>query len=88
MHNIINIKRRNERIFKLSCNLSNTEVIFATQGSEKVHIINALVYVNIQGEFFTSIMKANSVPKSATFVDLQIELNNYLILHNEISNQN
>lgn len=88
MHNIINIKRRNERIFKLSCNLSNTEVIFATQGSEKVHIINALVYVNIQGEFFTSIMKANSVPKSVTFVDLQIELNNYLILHNEISNQN
>lgn len=50
-----------ERIFKLSCNESDTEAIFSAQEIEKVRNSNALIYENTNSEFFT-------------FSDIQIEL--------------
>lgn len=71
--NEININGRTEQIFKLKCNLQNTDAILSKQDKEKVYIPNALVHVNEHGEFLTSIINCNAIPKSINFSDIQIE---------------
>lgn len=71
--NKISIEGRTEKIFKLRCDLTNTDAILSGQEKEKVRIPHALVHVNNKGEFFTSILNANAIPKTVNFCNLQLE---------------
>lgn len=72
-HNSIKIPARTEQIFKLSCNLKNTDAILYSNEKEKVRLPNALVKVNAHGEFYTSIANTNAMEKSIDLSDLNIE---------------
>lgn len=71
--NTINIEPRTEQIFKLKCNLFNTDAILKAQEIEKVRIPNALVRVNSKGEFLTSVLNVNAIPKTITLENLELE---------------
>lgn len=73
LSNIISIEPRTEKICKLTCNLSNVDAVLHMQEKEKVRLPNALVHVNENGEFFTSVVNANAMPKTVDFSNLQIE---------------
>lgn len=71
--NNIQIDGRTDQIFKLKCNLNNTDAILYKQEKDKVRIPNAIVHVNEHGEFFTSIVNVNAIPKTIDFSDIQLE---------------
>lgn len=71
--NIISIQPRTEQVFKLKCNLISTDAILLAQEKEKVRLPNALVKINEKGEFLTSIINANAMPKTIDFSDLKLE---------------
>lgn len=63
-----------EKAVKLKCTLVNTDAILIAQEKEKVYLPNALVKVNQNGEFFTTAINANAIPKSVDFSDLKLEI--------------
>ena len=71
--NKISIEGRTEQIFKLKCDLSSTDAILFTQEKENVRLPNALIRINNNGEFLTSIINANAIPKTIDFSELSIE---------------
>lgn len=71
--NLISIEPRIEKIFKLKCNLANTDAIIFSEEQEKVRLPNAMVRVNEHGEFLTTIINANAIPKTIDFSHLKIE---------------
>lgn len=71
--NKISIEARSEKIFKLKCNLSNTDALLSAQEKDKVRLPNALVKVNEKGEFLTSIVNTNAMGKTVDFSNLSIE---------------
>ena len=62
-----------KKLFKLKCNLANTDAILLAQEQEKVRLPNALVKINERGEFLTSIINPNDIPKIINFSNLQLE---------------
>jgi len=72
-NNKISIEGRIEKICKLKCNLANTSAILYAQEKDKVRLPNALVKVNEQGEFLTSVINANVINKTVEFSDIIIE---------------
>ena len=71
--NQVFIEARTEKIFKLKCDLKNTDAILHAQENDKVRLPNALVRVNERGEFFTSIVNVNAMPKTIEFINLTLE---------------
>ena len=71
--NKIFIEPRTEKAIKLKCNMFNTDAILIAQEKEKVYLPNSLVKVNQNGEFFTTAINANAIPKFVDFNDLRLE---------------
>ena len=87
--NEIKIEPRTEKVFKLKCNLSNTDAIISAKQIDKVYLPNSLVHVNEHGEFFTTILNANAITKTVNFSEINIEpFQTGTILNNHKSNQN
>lgn len=73
-NNIIKMEPRTEKICKLKTNkLRNTEAILLAQCIDKVRLPNAIVKINQQGEFLTSVLNINMIPKTINFCDLKFE---------------
>lgn len=71
--NTITIEPRMEQLCKLKCNLKNTDALLTGIEKEKVRLPNALVRVDNNGEFITSILNANAISKTISFDNLEIE---------------
>ena len=71
--NKIQIDGRTEKVYKLKCNLANTDAILSAQENEKVRLPNALVRVDENGEFLTTIINPNAIPKFVDFSNLKLE---------------
>lgn len=72
-NNKVLIEGRTEKVFKLKCDLSNTDAILSGQEIDKVRLPHAIVNVNGNGEFLTTIINANAIPKTIDFSNLSIE---------------
>lgn len=71
--NIISVEPRIEQITKLKCHLTNTEAILLATEVDKVRLPNAIVRINDKGEFITSILNANAVPKTVNLSNIKLE---------------
>ena len=72
-YNEVLIEGRTEKVFKLKCDLFNTDAILSGQEIDKVRLPHAIVKVNGHGEFLTSIINANAIPKTIDFSNLSFE---------------
>ena len=74
IQNLIKIEPRTEKICKLKTNqFKNTELILVGQSIDKVRLPNALVKINEKGEFLTSVLNINAIPKTVNFSNLNFE---------------
>ena len=72
--NVITIEPRMEKVYKLNCNLKNTDVILLGQEKDKVRLPNAIVHVDEHGDFLTTVLNPNAIEKTIDFSDLSFEL--------------
>lgn len=72
--NSLTIEPRTEKVCKLKCSLSNTNAILVGQEIEKVYIPNALVYIDENGEFSTTVLNVNAIEKTIDIPNLHFEI--------------
>lgn len=73
INNTITIEPRTERVFKLKCDLKNTAAFLNKQDYDLVKIPNAIIQINEQGEFLTTVMNCNTIAKTLNLNNLSIE---------------
>lgn len=84
--NKTSINPRTEQIFKITCNISNTDTILSNQEIQKVRLPNTIVKINGKRELLTSLINANVIQRTIHFRNIKLEpIQNFLA--NNFNNQ-